>query len=72
MSETRRRGPAPTTLRRGLLLAGCIALGGLVATLGVALGGSQAWWLAVPGAVLAGWWWVADPSECSPSDPPGG
>ena len=70
MAPTHRSHLPPGTRRRLLLLGGCIGVGSLAALLGVALSGSQVWWLAVPGAVLVVWLWVADPSQCLPSELP--
>jgi hypothetical protein len=58
------------TLGRLLSLVGCVGVGSLVAVVGVALGGGQVWWLAVPAAVLVGWLGVANPSECLPPESP--
>ena len=52
--------------RRLKLLILCLALGLLVALLGQALLASGWWWLALPGAIAAGWLAVADPTRCEP------
>ena len=58
----------PSIARRLLLLAGCIG-GGLGAGFaGYALTGEQAWFLAVPAAMAAGWMVVGDPTRCAPPD----
>jgi hypothetical protein len=55
-----------STAKRLLLLAACIG-GGLGAGLaGYALTGEQAWFLAVPAAMAAGWMFVGDPTRCTP------
>jgi hypothetical protein len=57
-----------------LWLSGGIALG----LAGQAVTGEDAWFLAVPLAVAAGWWRLADPGKCTgpPADgegpPPAG
>lgn len=71
MGSAAHRNPALRgTLHRLLLLVGCVGVGALVAVLGVALSDNQVWWLAVPAAVLVGWLWVANPSECLPPESP--
>jgi hypothetical protein len=63
--------------KRLLLLFGAIAVGCAAGFAGQYFTGSPAWFLAVPGAVMAAWFLVADPTRCLPrhgdasrSDPP--
>lgn len=55
---------ARTTTRRLALLVACLAAGGFIAWLGHRLSGDATWVLAVPAALAAGWWTVADPTRC--------
>ncbi|NJD24049.1 MAG: hypothetical protein FIB06_01440 [Betaproteobacteria bacterium] len=56
----------PGIAQRLLLLAACIG-GGLGAGLaGYLLTGEQAWFLALPAAMAAGWMVVGDPTRCTP------
>jgi hypothetical protein len=57
---------APGVGKRLLWLLLCVALGLAVALAGVFFSGSQAWYLAIPGAVALGWLFVADPTKCEP------
>lgn len=61
------------TLRRRLalllVLVGAGTAGGVI---GNALSGSALWFLAIPAALLVGWLWVADPTQCVPHDGGGG
>jgi len=50
--------------RRAALLIVCLLLGGVVGFVGVAVSGSPWWYLAIPGAVAAGWLAVANPENC--------
>ena len=54
--------------RRLLGLVACTLGGAVVGAIGWWATGAQAWWLAVPTAIAAGWWFVADPTQC---DQPG-
>ena len=54
--------------RRLLLLLACLLAGALVAVVGHGLSGSGAWALALPLALAIGWWAVADPTTCIPSN----
>lgn len=54
--------------RRLLLLLACLFAGALVAVVGHGLSGSSAWALALPLALAIGWWAVADPTACIPSN----
>jgi hypothetical protein len=60
--------PAPR-LRRLLLLLLCLLGGSLVGAVGHGLSGDGAWFLALPLALAVGWWAVADPGACLPTDP---
>ena len=51
-------------MRRVLLLGLCVAVGGLVALVGMQVTGSDWWYVAVPGVVAVGWLFVAKPDEC--------
>ena len=51
-------------MRRGLLLVLCLALGGLIGFIGAQVSGSDWWYVAIPGAVAAGWLRVANPENC--------
>jgi len=54
------------TGKRLLLLFGAIAVGCAAGFVGQYLTGSSAWFLAVPGAIMAAWFLVADPTRCLP------
>jgi hypothetical protein len=54
------------TKRRVLLLAACIGGGLAAGSAGYALTGEQAWFLALPAALAAGWLVVGDPTRCTP------
>jgi hypothetical protein len=54
--------------RRLLWLALCVAGGAAVAAIGFTLTGLQAWALAVPAAVAAGWLVFGTPQHCQPPD----
>jgi hypothetical protein len=56
--------PRASPKRRLALLGVCLLGGAVVGSIGWLLSGAQAWWLAVPAAVAAGWWFVADPTQC--------
>jgi hypothetical protein len=49
-------------------LAACAALGLGAGYAGFHLTGNQAWFLALPAALVAGWFVVADPTKCLPLD----
>jgi hypothetical protein len=49
-------------------LLACVALGLGAGYAGFHLTGNQAWFLALPAALVAGWFVVADPTKCLPSD----
>lgn len=51
---------------RALLLAATVVLGATVGVLGQAATGNEAWFLAVPAAMVVGWAFVADPTACQP------
>lgn len=62
------------TRSRALALAACALAGTLVGGIGWWVTGAQAWWLAIVAAIAAGWWFVADPTQCTPggrTDAPG-
>lgn len=54
------------TKARAALLLACVGAGAAVGAAGLWLGGSGAWFLAVPAAVALGWLFVADPTRCAP------
>jgi hypothetical protein len=56
-----------STARRLLLLGACIGAGLAAGLAGYALTGEQAWFLAVPAAMAAGWMAVGDPTRCNPN-----
>ena len=49
---------------RLLLLLACLALGTAIGFVGYWFSGAQDWFLAIPGAVAAGWLFVANPEAC--------
>lgn len=51
--------------RLALLLA-CFFAALAVALVGESLTGHQAWYLAIPAFIAAGWLAVADPTKCEP------
>lgn len=53
-----------------LLLLACLLGGLLVGAVGHGITGDGSWFLALPLALAAGWWAVADPSACLPPDEP--
>lgn len=53
------------TRARLVLLLACTATGLAVGALGAWLGGSNAWFLAVPAIVAVAWLFVADPTACA-------
>jgi hypothetical protein len=67
MRPTESHSTAPARpLRRLAWLVACILAGGIVAFIGNAFMAHQAWALAIPAAVAAGWLFVADPTKCDP------
>jgi hypothetical protein len=58
--------PPPGTAPRLAALLALLAVGALVAAAGVRLGGSALWVLALPVALAAGWWMLANPQACVP------
>ncbi len=58
------------TFPRIILLALCVAVGWAVGFVGELLSGSQSWYLAIPGAIAAGWFAVANPERCTAKEPP--
>lgn len=48
------------------VLLGCFLAGLGIGYLGEALTGHQAWYLAIPALIAAGWLAVADPTQCEP------
>jgi hypothetical protein len=50
-------------MRAGALLL-WFAVGLGIGVLGHHLSGSQSWYLALPVALVLGWWRVADPTRC--------
>ena len=67
MSETRRRQTPRLATRLRWLLA-CAFAGALVAAVGHAWTGSQAWTLALPAAIACGWLFFGTPHECAPPE----
>ena len=65
-TSTQHRPPAPW--RRAGLLIGCVLAGGLVGAVGRYAFDSSAGFLAVPGFVLLAWLFVANPTECLPTE----
>lgn len=57
--------PTDAPLARLGLLLGWLAAGAGVSAIGHALSGDTAWVLAVPLALVVGWWRVADPTRCT-------
>ena len=53
--------------RRIALLLLAVSLGSLVGLLGLHFGNNEAWFLAVPALVAAGWLFTADPTVCERS-----
>lgn len=53
-------------LKRIAWLAACVTAGVLVGAAGSALTDNDAWYLAVPAAVAAGWLFFANPARCDP------
>jgi hypothetical protein len=69
VNQRAHRGNRSTaTLRRLVLLVGCVAVGTLVGVIGLRLSGSSTWFLAVPLLVAIAWFVVADPSACLPTN----
>lgn len=57
---------APSALgRRVQALCAVLAAGALLGTAGAWLTGSQYAFLAIPGALVVGWWFLADPLACA-------
>lgn len=63
------RPPTASLGKRLVWLAVCVAAGAGIGAAGHWLSGDTAWYLALPAAVAVGWWFLADPSRCTP--PPG-
>lgn len=53
-------------LSRVVLLACCVALGAAIGAVGEYVSGHTAWYLAIPLCIAVGWFFVADPTACSP------
>lgn len=56
----------PPSLRRFLWLLACMAVGMTVGFAGFHFTADQAWFLAVPIALAAGWLIFANPDQCMP------
>lgn len=56
----------PSLVRRIVLLGLCVAAGTAIGFIGQHFTGSADWFLAVPALVVGAWWFVANPSECTP------
>jgi hypothetical protein len=54
-------------LKRLVWLIVCLGAGGLIGAAGSALTGNNAWYLAIPVAVAAGWMFFANPVKCDPA-----
>jgi hypothetical protein len=63
VARARSADAARPRLRLWSLLA-LLAFGALVGASGLALGGGQAWFLAIPASLAAGWLFVANPQTC--------
>ena len=53
--------------RRLALLVVCLTVGVIAGFAGQHFTGSSAWFLAVPGCIIAGWLFVANPTKCLPT-----
>jgi hypothetical protein len=51
-------------MQRIVLFLACLAVGLAVGLMGFFATGSQWWYLAIPGAMAAGWLVVANPEHC--------
>lgn len=70
VQRARRRVP-PSTGLRALALLAVLAFGALLGVAGAWLTGSQYAFLAIPGTLVVGWWFLADPLACTPGPPNG-
>lgn len=68
LPPTREARRAPGLAHRLILLFACLGGGALIGYVGLRLTGSTAWFLAVPACVVAGWFTVANPTECLPTE----
>jgi hypothetical protein len=50
--------------RRAAALALTLAVGLIIGAIGVAVTGSQMFWLAVPASLAAVWWFIGTPQDC--------
>ncbi len=64
-----RRAVAPAVGLRAAALLAVLATGGLLGAAGIWLTGDAYALLAIPGALAAGWLFLADPSACRPGRP---
>jgi len=55
-----------SAMRRLVWLLVCAALGLGAGFAGLLLTGNQAWFLAMPAALVIGWFVFADPTKCQP------
>lgn len=55
-------------MRRVALFVICLVLGAAVGVVGFMVSGSQWWYVAIPGALAAGWLTVANPEHCMPRE----
>jgi hypothetical protein len=53
-------------MRRGPLLLLLAVAGAAIGAVGFAFSGHEAWYLALPAVLAAGWWFIADPTQCAP------
>lgn len=58
--------PPLNHLKRLAWLLACFFTGLAIALIGESLTGHQAWYLAIPALIAAGWLVVANPTECEP------
>lgn len=61
-----RRIVAPAAVPRAMALLAVLGTGAFVGAVGGWLTGSQHWFLAIPGALAVGWWFLANPLACVP------
>lgn len=58
--------PPPNHLKRLAWLVACFSAGLTIALTGESLTDHQAWYLAIPAILTAGWLFLADPTKCDP------
>jgi hypothetical protein len=57
-----------TLARRFAWLTGCLALGLAIGLIGFHFTAEQAWFIAIPAVLAVGWFAIADPTQCLPSN----